>query len=71
MSEAIITQTKLEWRIAAEAADFDLELDCWTVACADGWIVYGATADECEYQRIEHERITRKHAECNPEERGI
>ena len=54
--------------IIAQPADFDLDLDCWTATCTDGWPVYGATQDEAERQRSEHERIAQKHAQCNPQE---
>jgi hypothetical protein len=67
METNVAIRPSLQFQLAREAADFDMELDCWTALCFDGWTVYGATADEAEGKRAEHERIARKHAACNPE----
>jgi len=54
--------------IIAQPVDFDLDLDCWTVTCSDGWPIYAASADEAEQRRQEHECIVQKHTQCNPGE---
>jgi hypothetical protein len=63
-----VARPTLQLQLAREAASFDLEMDCWVALCHNGWTCYGRTAEECERNRADQERIVRKHAQCNPQE---
>ncbi len=51
--------TRLDWRIASEEPDFDLDTDLWTCTASDGATIYAPTADECNRERTRHEYMLR------------
>jgi len=57
MSDTIISQTALEWRIASESPTLDLDTDLYTATALDGQLIAAPTESECNAARRRYEAI--------------
>lgn len=67
MSTQIIAPTRLDWRIASEEPDLDLDTDLYTCTACDGTLIAAPTADECNRQRREYEYLLAFRRFCKTE----